>query len=103
MRSENKRICAEPDGIKETLEEYCRNVIDRFNPVCIILYGSRAKGTFTNISDIDIIVISNNFEHNFLARIKHLIDANDSILPIEPPKLNLRQCFNPVKLRHWMQ
>lgn len=84
MRSENKRICTEPDEMKKILEEYCRNVIDRFDPACIILYGSRAKGTFVNTSDIDIIVISNNFKHDFLSRIKHLIEANDSILPIEP-------------------
>lgn len=84
MRSENKTICAGTDAIKEELDAYCKNVIDRFNPVCIILYGSRAKGTFTNTSDIDIIVISNNFETDFLSRIKYLIDANTSMLPFEP-------------------
>lgn len=84
MCSENKTICAGTDAIKEELDGYCNNVIDRFNPTCIILYGSRAKGTFTNTSDIDIIVISNNFEYDFLSRIKHLIEVNESILPIEP-------------------
>lgn len=84
MRFENKTICTGTDAIKEELDEYCKNVIDRFNPACIILYGSRAKGTFTNTSDIDIIVISNNFEQDFLSRIKYLIDANTSMLPIEP-------------------
>ncbi|MDW7726495.1 MAG: nucleotidyltransferase domain-containing protein [Candidatus Methanoperedens sp.] len=84
MRFENKTICTGTDAIKEELDEYCKNVIDRFNPACIILYGSRAKGTFTNTSDIDIIVISNNFEQDFLSRITYLIDANTSMLPVEP-------------------
>ena len=56
----------------------------KFKPVCIILYGSRAKETFTNFSDIDIIVISNNFKKDFLSRIRDLIDANPSSIPIEP-------------------
>jgi predicted nucleotidyltransferase len=84
MHKQNKRIRTEPDAIKEALKEYCRKVEMRFKPVCIILYGSRAKGTFSGTSDFDIIVISNNFDRDFLARIKDLIDANTSSLPIEP-------------------
>jgi len=84
MRFENKRICTEPDEIKEALKEYCREIETKFKPVCIILYGSRAKETFTNFSDIDIIVISNNFENDFLSRIRDLIEANNSSIPIEP-------------------
>lgn len=81
---DNKRIRSEHDAIKEALKEYCREIELKFKPTCIILYGSRAKGTFTGASDIDIIVISNNFEQDFLSRIKDLIDANTSSLPIEP-------------------
>lgn len=84
MRQKNKRIRKEPDAIKIALQEYCTEVIKRFKPACIILYGSRAKGTFTGVSDFDIIVISSNFEQDFLSRIKDLIDANASSLPIEP-------------------
>lgn len=84
MRKENKRIRTESDAVKKTLQEYCTEVIKKFKPACIILYGSRAKGTFTGVSDIDIIVISNTFERDFLSRIKDLIDVNTSPLPIEP-------------------
>ncbi|MFZ3166090.1 MAG: nucleotidyltransferase domain-containing protein [Candidatus Methanoperedens sp.] len=84
MRQENKGICTESDAINEELKEYCRRVIGKFKPICIILYGSRAKGTFTPSSDIDIIVLSDNFENDFLSRIKDLIDINSSTLPIEP-------------------
>src|SRR3990170_8944465 len=84
MGNKNKRIRKEPDAVKKALMEYCMEVVKRFRPACIILYGSRAKGTFTDISDIDIIVISSNFEQDFLSRIKDLIDANTSSFPIEP-------------------
>jgi predicted nucleotidyltransferase len=70
--------------IKEVLNEYCKEIEIKFKPVCIILYGSRTKETFTNFSDIDIIVISNSFEHDFLSRIGDLINANTSSIPIEP-------------------
>jgi predicted nucleotidyltransferase len=82
MRSEDTRIRRKHDAaIKESLQEYCKAIIKRFKPVCIILYGSRAKGTFTDKSDVDIIVISSNFNQDFLSRIKNLIDANTTMLP----------------------
>jgi predicted nucleotidyltransferase len=83
MHNQNKRN-PEPDAVKKAMREYCKEVVKRFKPACIILYGSRAKGTFTGTSDFDIIVISNNFDRDFLSRIKDLIDANTSSLPIEP-------------------
>jgi predicted nucleotidyltransferase len=70
--------------IKEVLNEYCKEIEIKFKPVCIILYGSRARETFTNFSNIDIIVISNSFEHDFLSRIGDLINANTFSIPIEP-------------------
>lgn len=87
MCSESKRIRRKNDAVlkvKQELQEYCRNVIKSFKPLCIILYGSRAKGTFTPQSDADIIVISNNFNQDFLSRIRSLIDLNATALPIEP-------------------
>jgi predicted nucleotidyltransferase len=66
------------------LQDYSNEIIKRFNPLCIILYGSRAKGTYTPLSDVDIIVISNNFDMDFLSRIRSLIDLNTTAFPIEP-------------------
>ncbi len=84
MRQENKGICTESDAVNKELKEYCRGIIEKFKPICIILYGSRAKGTFTPFSDIDIIVVSDKFKNDFLSRIKDLIDVNSSTLAIEP-------------------
>ena len=87
MRYESKRVRRKNDAaikVKQALQEYCMEVVKRFRPLCIILYSSRAKGTFTSESDADIIVISNNFDQDFLLRIRSLIDLNGTELPIEP-------------------
>ncbi len=87
MRSESKRVRRKNDAavkVEYALHDYCKEVVNRFKPLCIILYGSRAKGTFTPQSDADIIIISNNFDQDFLSRIKSLIDLNATVLPIEP-------------------
>lgn len=85
MRSKNKGICGKNHGsVEQALQIYSNEIIKKFKPLCIILYGSRAKGTYTSQSDMDIIVISNNFEMDFLARIRSLIDLNDTAFPIEP-------------------
>lgn len=70
------------------------NTIDRFQKSLenkgiklskIILYGSYAKGNYSKTSDIDLIVISDNFaERNHWERIEILADAIYEIFaPIE--------------------
>ncbi|MDR0852323.1 MAG: nucleotidyltransferase domain-containing protein [Clostridiales Family XIII bacterium] len=43
--------------LEEKLNRYLEAVIGYMTPVTIILYGSQAKGTATNDSDIDIAII----------------------------------------------
>ena len=38
-------------------EEYSRSVVAAYRPDCVILFGSVARGTQTQDSDIDILVI----------------------------------------------
>ncbi len=85
MRSKNKGFRGKNDGsVEQALQDYSGEIIKKFKPLCIILYGSRAKGTYTPLSDMDIIVISNSFDMDFLSRIKSLIDLNNTAFPIEP-------------------
>ncbi len=94
MRKENKRIRKEPDAVKKALHEYCKEVVKRSKPACIILYGSRAKGTFTGASDFDIIVISSNFEQDFLSRIKdHFNSLKKRLNELERMGALQGQCF----------
>lgn len=49
----------------------------------VVLYGSRAKGTYTDRSDIDLAIIGNTIDHQTLGSIKLDLDESDIPLPID--------------------
>ncbi len=57
--------------IKEVIEEFVRSLQSSFgkNLVSIVLFGSIARGDFSENSDIDILVIAKNFPKKFSKRI----------------------------------
>jgi len=68
----------------EEVKEFNLKVIKKYNPKCIILYGSLARGDYNERSDIDLVIISDSFVINPLERLKNLMDLNRSGAPIEP-------------------
>ena len=36
---------------------YCKRIENAFDPACIILHGSIARGNYTPFSDVDLVVI----------------------------------------------
>ncbi len=50
----------------EIVERYVQEVLRHMDPIEIILYGSYAKGTATENSDIDIAVIVHEIEGDYL-------------------------------------
>ena len=48
------------------VEKFGAAVRTRFDPEMIVLYGSFAKGTYTASSDIDVAVIVDHIEGDFL-------------------------------------
>lgn len=48
--------------MSELLEEITRRIRDVSDPEQIILFGSRARGDFRPDSDVDLLVIKDNFE-----------------------------------------
>lgn len=72
------------EKVFEKIKMYTERVVKTLNPCAIILFGSFAKGSINEGSDVDIIVIA-DFKEPFLERIKTLLDLNDGIgLPLEP-------------------
>ena len=49
--------------IDQTVKTFAARVKTKFNPEKILLFGSYAKGSATEYSDIDILVIASSFEH----------------------------------------
>ncbi len=44
---------------QETLQEATRRLIENFRPQRIILFGSQARGTADDQSDVDLLVVTN--------------------------------------------
>lgn len=65
------------------IEQFCHRVEESFQPDCIVLHGSIARGTHSRFSDIDIIVISNRLPGNFFERAYELNRLRDGTAPIE--------------------
>ena len=57
---------------KQTMNLLAKQIkfLKKFNPMKIILFGSRARGDYLKESDVDLLVISDQFENiNFRERI----------------------------------
>jgi len=63
-----------------------------------ILYGSRAKGTFRNGSDIDLTLRGDTLTHRELSRIENELD--DLLLPYKIDLSLFRQIDNPKLIGH---
>ena len=68
---------------KIEIEQFCQRVEETFQPDCIILHGSIARGTYTHSRDIDIIVIGERLPKNFFERAYQLNRLRDGTTPIE--------------------
>ncbi|MEM4959616.1 MAG: nucleotidyltransferase domain-containing protein [Nanopusillaceae archaeon] len=65
------------------VERYKEAIVRRLKPKKIILFGSFARGDYSEASDIDLIVVA-DWSEPFLDRIKVLLELNDQMLPVEP-------------------
>ena len=72
-----------PDRFQTPLAAYIEDLDDQLDPVCIVLFGSLAKGTYTHYSDIDLVVVLDNLPAEFHDRWRLLSRLNKSICPID--------------------
>lgn len=81
----------------EEINIYVEKLKKELAPELIILFGSLAKKNFGLGSDIDIIVVSNNFSKNFQVRLKNLFLLNETFLPIEAIGYTVKEFKNMLK------
>ena len=68
-----------------TIEQYASAVTREFDPAAIILYGSYAQGTAHKDSDIDVVVIFEDFTGDWLKTSSRLWYLTEDIsFDIEP-------------------
>lgn len=58
----------ETDPIIERVVEYCRRVDREFRLKRVVLFGSRSRGDFYPHSDIDLLLISDEFPDDWFKR-----------------------------------
>jgi hypothetical protein len=72
------------EEIFKKIDKYVERVASEFDPQCVILFGSFARGDISEASDVDLLVVA-DFKEGVLDRIKTLLDFNDDLgLPLEP-------------------
>ena len=67
-------------GIKDSSLKILTSIFSKYSQVEeVLLYGSRAKGTFTERSDVDIVICKSNIDRHLLGKI--IFDINNSNFP----------------------
>lgn len=72
-----------PGKWRAGVQQFVLQVEERFQPLCVILYGSVAKGTHTTVSDVDMIVIAENLASDFWERLRAFNDLRPRGVPLE--------------------
>ncbi|MBI5325447.1 MAG: nucleotidyltransferase domain-containing protein [Ignavibacteriae bacterium] len=87
-------------SIDKILEESVKKIIEFISPEEIILYGSYAKGTANENSDIDIAVILNDFSGDFLNESANLFGIVTKIDYRIEPVLLIKKHDKPGFIEH---
>ena len=65
-------------ALPETIVDQLKIIFEKYPPVKeVILYGSRAKGTNTKRSDIDLVIANSQLDRVTLSNIKSEIEESD--------------------------
>lgn len=81
----------------QEIEEFIKQVKNRYHPDLVLLFGSRARGDHLKHSDYDILIVSEAFEGiHFLKRIFYLLKFWDynfdvDIIPYTPAEFNKKR------------
>ncbi|WP_256202660.1 nucleotidyltransferase domain-containing protein [Sulfuracidifex tepidarius] len=77
------------------LERLCNNYSKKVNPKIVILFGSRARGDYTNESDIDVLVVSDALPKDSREGFGILFDPNEP--EVEPAAMNTEVFMRKLK------
>lgn len=60
------------DRITKEINSIVRQIVTRYHPLRIILFGSAAKGDFENINDLDFLIIKDDVPRYGVDRMREL-------------------------------
>ena len=79
--SQRERLSLRNRNWRENLKKFVGRVLKNFNDVTIILFGSRARGDYSALSDTDLLVILEHYDLDILKRIYSIAYDVDLIAP----------------------
>lgn len=68
--------------VQAHIKKLCKEIVDRFNPHKVILFGSYANGTPNDDSDIDLLVVM-PYEGNELDKMAEVRRELSSAMPLD--------------------
>ena len=81
--------------IMEIVEKYANTICENYNVYAIILFGSYAKGTNNESSDIDIAIITDDFTNDIIDEELNLMKLRRKIdTRIEPHLIRIKDYKN---------
>jgi len=78
---QRKRLSLRNRNWKRNLEKFVDEVLKIFYDVTIVLFGSRARGDYSALSDTDLLVILQNYDLDTLKKIYSIAYCVDLIAP----------------------
>jgi len=86
-------------GLNKRDMQTLSNIFSKYEDVRkVLLFGSRAKGSYYPGSDIDMAIVDNNISYQILRKIKS--DISDSSLPYNVDLVNFSTLTNPALKEH---
>jgi predicted nucleotidyltransferase len=86
-------------GLNSEILDYIKNIFHQYPIVNQVkLYGSRAKGNYTNKSDIDLVAFGENIDRFIIAKL--LLDFDDSDIPYHVDLQNYDDLKNIQLIEH---
>ncbi|HHW01693.1 MAG TPA: nucleotidyltransferase domain-containing protein [Thermoanaerobacterales bacterium] len=73
VQSKEDIIAARKQRLEKELSKIVSTLIEKYDPLKIILFGSLATGNIHEYSDIDLVVIKNTTK-NFYDRLEEMVD-----------------------------
>lgn len=60
------------DDIKSEIESILTQIVEKYRPLKVILFGSAAKGEFEEVNDLDFLILKEDVPLTGLARMREL-------------------------------
>ncbi len=77
----NEQLSLRNKNWRKNLEKFMKEIIKKYGQVTIILFGSRARGDYSALSDTDILIIMNKTSIRILEDVISIAYKSDLVSP----------------------